>query len=436
MVLKWRGWGGSSLGAMAAGALALTACGGGGTLPSSIGSVRVVNATSEYATLDVVSGSKTLATGTASYASSAYTDFDPGSYSFTLRAGGSSSTAATVTGTVVKKEHDTLIAYTSGGTLTASYLTDQEGAPSKGNGKLRIFNTASTDTGAVDIYLIGSACSALAGSTSAAVTTGVTGLQANYTEVAATGSAHLCVTSTGDKTDLRLEIASFTLADQQITTLILARSPGGVLLQGLLLDQQGALTKALNTSARVRVAASLQSPGNVAATVNGTVVTAGLASPAVGPYNLVPAGALTVSVNSLVVPVTAASLPPGADLTLLVTGTATAPAAFAITDDNTVSTSSVRPVKLRLVNGLNGVAGVATLSVNNTPLGSGAAFGAASSIGTFPASAAATRLDVTIGGVTTNLGTTVTLGAGSVYTEFLLGSVATIPPVTQLIADR
>ncbi len=433
MKLKLHSWGGSSWRWSVAAAFVLTAC-GGGSLPNTVGSVRVVNATSEYTTIDVVTGSKTVASGTASYAISAYTELDPGSTSFSLRAGGSTSTAATVTGTVVKKDHATLVAYTSGGTLTATVLSDQEGAPGKGNGKLRVFNTASTEAGAVDVYLTSAACSNLAGSTTAAVANSVAGLQSAYSEIAAANAVHVCVTATGDKSDVRLDIPSFTLADQQITTLILARGAGGVLLNGLRLDQQGALTKTLNASARVRVVASLSSAGLVSATVNGTAVTVGFASPAVGPYKLIGAGTLTVVVNGVDVPVTASTAAAGADLTLLVTGTATAPVAFAINDDNTASTSPSRPVRIRLVNGLNGVTGVATLIVDNAPVGDGAVFGAASSTAAVSSSAALTRLDLNYDGVTRNLGNTFTLTSGAVYTQFLLGTVAL--PVDVLRADR
>ena len=63
---------------------------------------------------------------------------------------------------------------------------------------------------------------------------------------------------------------------------------------------------------------------------------------------------MTVKVNGTdVAPVAPLTAAPGADVTVLLTGptpTATLPA-----DDNTPSSSTARPVKIRLVNGLNGM---------------------------------------------------------------------------------
>ena len=87
---------------------------------------------------------------------------------------------------------------------------------------------------------------------------------------------HVCVTSAGNKTDLRLEIPSFVLSEKRIVTVILARGAGGFLLNAIVLDQQEAATQALNASARARVATSAATPVDVE--VNGTAIAAGLAS--------------------------------------------------------------------------------------------------------------------------------------------------------------
>ena len=105
------------------------------------------------------------------------------------------------------------------------------------------------------------------------------------------------MTGAGDRGDLRLDLPSLTLKDQQITTLVLTATPGGVLVNGVQVDQQDAVTARTNPSARVRVVADAANRATVSATVNGTTLASGLASPVVGSYALVPAGALTASVQ-------------------------------------------------------------------------------------------------------------------------------------------
>ena len=90
------------------------------------------------------------------------------------------------------------------------------------------------------------------------------------------------VTGSGDKTDLRLDLPAVTLADQQITTLVLTATPGGVLVHGLSIDQQGGVTARRNPSARVRLVAGANANGSVAATANGVTLSSALQSPAIG----------------------------------------------------------------------------------------------------------------------------------------------------------
>ena len=415
----------------------LNGCGGSGLDTDS--SLRLVNATSEYTTLDLYAGSDRIASAVASNSVGSYATLDANTYTFNLKSGGSTATAASTSREAVKKKHQTLVAYTSGGALTAEYLSDEEIAPSSGTAKLRVFNTAAADAGNVDLYLVNTPCADLQTSTSAAVATAVSGLQSAYTEVsAATGgtSYHLCVTATGDKSALRLDVSALSLANQQVATLIITRSSGGVLLNGLLLTQQGALIPALNSSARVRVAANASASGTVTASVGGTSLGLNYTSPAVGNYKLVPAGALALSltVSGSTTAVSSLSAAAGNDYTLLVTGAAAAPVATLIADSNMPSTSTARPVKLRLVNGLNGTTASATLAYNFDQIGDGAASLSANGPSFVATSAALARLEASFGGTTLLVGTTITLETGKVYSLFLLGDLAT--PQAILRADR
>jgi hypothetical protein len=414
---------------------ALAAC-GGGTLSIDAGQLRLINATSSFAGLDLFANSTAVATGVAPYSASAYSDLKAGSYPLTIQQTGDAATLVTTSTTLSKKNQQTVVASTSGGTMTATVLSDEEGAPGSGTAKFRIFNTASADTGNVDVYLITATCDTLVTSAAAPISTNVAGLQDAYSVLTSSATTyHVCVTGVGDKTDLRLDVPSFVLSDKRIVTIILAIGPGGFLMNGIVLDQQAAATQALNASARVRVAASVSPSVPASVEVNGTAISAGLDSPNVGPYTLVPAGDLVVKVNgNVITPVAPLTAAPAGDVTVLLTGST--PTVTLLADDNTASPSTARPVKLRLVNGLNGITGTATLTLNNVIVGTGAASGTASGYTQVASSAGLARLESRIGTVQVYFAPTATLESGRVYTLFLLGDAAQAPNTGILVPDR
>jgi hypothetical protein len=412
--------------------LALAAC-GGGSLSADEGQLRLVNATNATS-LDLFADNAAVVVGVAPFTGSGYANLEQDTYSLDLRDSTTGATLLTTTDTVARRKHQTVVAYSNGGTLAATVLSDEEGEPGSGKAKLRIFNTASSDP--VDVYLITGACSTLDGSLAAPTSAAVSGLQTAYSELPSSATAyHLCVTTAGDRSDVRLDLPSFTLSEKRIVTVLLAGGAGATLMNAIVLDQQGAATQALNPSARVRVAASTSPAVPVTVTVNGTTIASGLASPNVGPYTVVPAGALTVDVNGVAIalsaPFTAA---PGADVTLLVTGST--PTVTPIADNNTPSASPTKPVKLRVVNGLNGVPGTATLTLNNVVVGSGATPGTASGYTQVAASAGLARLEARVGALQVYFAPTATLESGRVYTLFLLGDASAAPNNGILVPDR
>ena len=425
--------------ACVASAAVLVACGGGSLANG--GNVRLVNATSAFATLDLLNGSTKISSGVAANAAGNYVELDKGNHTFNVADGATGVTDATLSGSVSKDKHYTIVAYTAGGTLATAFLSDDEGSPGSGTAKLRFFNTATSDVANVDAYVVAGACSALATSFSAPIATAISGLQTSYVQVNATAAGstyHVCITAAGDKNDLRLDIPSVTLKDQQIVTVILTPTPGGVLLGGLLLNQQSTLTAAANTSARIRLAVGAAGSASVTANVNGVALGTGLSAPAVGNYKVVPAGPLAIDMtvggttDSNVIGLTAA---PGADLTLLVTGTsATAPVLIA--DDNSASTSTSKPVKLRLVNGMNGLSSNPQLTDDFDNVGDAPAFGTASSYGQVAASSALAHLEGTAGVKQLCVSNLVTLNSGSVYTVFLLGDIPAVAGNCTLRLDR
>ena len=332
----------------------LHACGGA----SDDGYVRLVNATTDYSTINLVESDSAVGAAVAADSVGGYAGVGADTHEFDLRTAGSSSTAASVSQAVAKGEHFTLVGYVDAGTLKATMLTDDADKPSSGFARLRIFNAAPAVAASVDVYVTATDCASLTSAVSP-VASAVTGLQdGDVSVVAATGGSswHVCVTGTGDRTDLRLDIPALTLTSQQIATLILTKTRGGVLMNGMLLDQQGTLTTYANTSARLRLVADAAGGGVVSASANGTTLGASYASPTVSAWRTVAAGdlALTLSIDGVAITRTGLAAAAGGDYTLLVAGSAGAPTINLLTDDDSAPTSTSLPVRMKFVNGLNG----------------------------------------------------------------------------------
>lgn len=400
------------------------------------GDVRIVNATYEYTSLDLYTqasdGSNDLVVGgTAAGAASAYTGIDKGSYTFVLKSSGGAANATTVTGSVSKTDHYSVVAYLTGGAAKAQYLSDEETHPASGNAKLRVFNAATGEAPSVDVFLTKNTCSALA-VTDTAFAAAVTGLQTTYSQVtaAAAGTAwHACVFTAGDRTTLLLDIPVLNLKDQEVATLILTHTAGGVLLNGQVLDQQGSLTPYTSQISRVRVAADAAAgtPGLVSVTLNAAEVANQQASRSVSSYTAISSGTLTASVTidgDTTNGFTLANTVAGSDYTLLVTGPANGPTLTLIPDDNTPSTITSQSVKARIINGVNG-SGTLSAKIDNKSVGN-AAFKAASTYATVPST---TGTSTVVPSITTSPVTLVnqSFAANGVYTVFIWGDGTNTP---------
>lgn len=398
----------------------LPACGGSDDDGGGEGQVRLVNATTDYASLDFYADDNRVATAVQQDTASSFFVFGAAVTNFKLKRTDSSVTSLSTDRTVTSGVNNTLVAYTTAGTLRTAFMTDSEGAPSSGNARLRVFNT-SYEAGSVDVYLtsVGGSLDDVSALTSSLGAERFSG----YTEMAR-GSYRVVVTGAGDKTDLRLDLPSLTLVDQQVSTLILTTTPGGLLLNGLLVNQASTLTAQKNPSARIRLVAGTTSNGTVAATLNGTVLSNGLRSPTVGAYTLVPAGAITadVQVNGATVSTGSLNAAPGADLTLMVLGTPAAPQVALLADDNRPPTAATN-TKLRLVHGLNNLTGGITLTADYGAVATDLAFATASTPAAITAGTTY-RLEASSPSSSLYLATDVTLQATRVYTVFVLGDAS------------
>ena len=427
-----------------AAAITLPLLSGCGMDDANDGHVRVMNATTDYSSIDLYtqdsSGNDTLVvSGTAAGAISGYNDVKHGTQTFEIQSGSSAGNASSATGEVTTDDHFTLVSYVTGNTLDTVLLSEEESSPSSGKAKLRVLNGASTEAGNVDVYLSQNACSALS-TTDTAFASAVAGPTAGqafttaYSQVTAASSGtswNLCVTTAGDKSTVLLDYPTFTLKNQEIATLILTRTAGGVLLNGAQLDQQGALTPFTNAIARVRVVADAASGATVSATVNGVSLAGDAGSPSINNYVVVPSGPVTgtYAINDISISgVTLADLAAGSDYTLFVGGQSGSPTVTLIKDTNTPSTSTSLPVEARVLNGVNGVNGTVTANAGGKQVGSNVAFGAASTYTPITAATGTATVNVSIGGTAQPALINQTFASGGVYTIVVYGD-STAPQI-------
>lgn len=406
----------------------LLAC-GGGTDSATKAHVRLVNSTSGYNSLALTVDGSTIASGVAAGSSANYADASRGTQTLDISSPSSATVLSSRSASLGKDAHYTLLAYGKPGALATQLLDDNQSAPDTNKTLVRVINTA-PDAGNVDVYLTG-AGDALA--QSAPVQTGAAyGTLGPFFSINS-GTWRLRVIAAGVPTDVRLDVQGLSFDSKAVLTLVICPGNGGVLVNALLLAQQGAAPAAVNRQARVRVVAGVSSRAVVTVSVAGTTLLSNAVAPALTDYALVPAGAAApvVSVNGT--PVILGSVPTlaaGGDYTLVVYGAPGAALATVIADDNTLPSDSSK-AKLRLVNGLSGAL---TLKVGLVVKASGVAGGAAS--GYFASDASSTAsFNVTSADQLLNF-TAIdqVLVANGVYTFFMLGSAAA--PLGQLNRDR
>lgn len=324
----------------------LSACGGSGSSDDdSTARIRLVNASIAYASgLDLVVSDSKLASGISYGNASSYASADADSLTTLVQSGGS--TITSLSPTLSADKHYSLIAYGWPGNMKSTILQEEEEAPDASYAKLLVLNLAA-DAGTLDIYLtqnvddLASATatvSALAGSSSS-----------GYKTVSA-GSYRVRVTGYGKTGDLRLDIPSITLASKQVATLVITPTQGGVLVNSLLISQQGSVGSYSTSNARARVVAAVADYGQVTATLGGSTLMSSTVAPNIGEYQTVAAGAstLAVTVAGIAQPAAAPTLTAGNDYTVLVWGEPAAPQISILSDDNRLPSSGY--AKFRLIN--------------------------------------------------------------------------------------
>lgn len=433
MAMNWKA-------ALAISAALLAGCGGGSDPTKA--QVRMVNASAGYKELDLRVQDE-LRQGSVTYgAAEGYIEIDPSKAASTISSAGSATPLLSFGPSLSEKKHYTLLAFGAAGALRQLLLDENTGAPDTGRALLRVVNAAA-DAGALDIYLSGSNDLL---TDVVAVQTGAAYGQAGTFTTLNSGTWRLRITAAGSKTDVRLDVAALALPSKHIATLVVTPSLGGVMVNALVLAQQGSITRQDTQQSRVRLAAGVADSGLVGASVGTTSLVSAnaggsvVASPSLDDYVLVPAGlsAVTTTVNGQALAVSGKTLDAGRDYSFMVHGRLAAPQTSWIEDDNRVP-SDVSRVKLRLVNGLADTTASLAMSLDGRPVAGAVAVGTASAYSLVAPIGAGTtdgRLSITAAGVGTPLITTPsqTLAAGGSYSVFLVGPQAT--PTAIVRQDR
>jgi hypothetical protein len=417
-------------------ALALSGCYNGAD--RSKAHLRLVNATSAnggYNTLDLRL-QELLTHSTAGYGTATeYSDTDPNATAATLASAGAATTLSSFTTSLTRDKYFTVLAYGSAGNLKQVLLDDNLSAPAEGKSQVRVVHGA-PGAGALDVYVtanndsLASATPVQAGSTfGGSVAAPVT---------VNSGTWQLRVTAAGSKTDVRLDLPALILPNRQVVTLVITPTLGGTLVNGLLLVQQGALSRHDTTQARVRAVAGVAPIAAVAVMLGDATLLTGTSTFPVtaGVYQVVPAGAvppsITVGGTALVPPSTA--LAAGGDYTLLVYGPRAAASSSWITDDNRLPSNEAQS-RLRLVNGAGALSGTAAMALDGAVLAFGVVSGTASPYTDVNARASA---EISVVASASPLGlygpVTRSLAAGATYSVFVLGAPGAVSG--SVVADR
>lgn len=409
---------------VAVSAAMLAACGGGGSDDDSgSAQIRLVNASSAYSTLDLTVGDSNVATGVAYGGASSYASAKAGE-SITAQVKSAGTTINSLYPTLTKGKHYSLISYGWSGNMQSTILQEEEEAPAENYSKLLVLNLAA-DAGTLDIYLTQNTDSLDNASPTISAIAG--GSSSSYTSVAS-GTYRVRVTGSGKKSDLRLDIPSITLSSKQVGSLVITPTPGGVLVNSMLMTQQGSVAAHGATNARARVVAAVADGAQVNATLAGTALMPTSTAPSIGEYQIVAAGSpsLLVNVNGKAMPVATPALTAGNDYTVLVWGEPGAPQISVISDDNRLPTTS-GTAKFRIINGVARLNAGLTMTLDYSAIASNVQPGTASAVATVNSSTnSLLNITAPTSGTPVYSVSSLPVLSGGIYTVFMMGGANNI----------
>jgi hypothetical protein len=388
--------------------------------------IRVLNVTSGYDALDVYTSSEGSDADTQLFAAIArgsatsYAALKADTYTFKFRKSGAAGNLLSLTSTLAEDKHATYVAYGSSGRFGVFAVDEETELASSSYTKLQVFNGTAADN--LDVYLTGTA-DALT-DVSPAISAVAAGTSSGFTTIRS-GSYRLRITAAGSKVDVRLDVPSMTANSTGVMSLVLTESAGGVLVSAVLLPQQGAPVKYDNNTVRLRGATGLTAGALATINVAGTeIVTRRSARSFIADsYTTLASGTVpvVVYVDNVAVVSGTVTLDAGTDYTLLAwDGGGGAMQIALIADDN--HASATHRAKLRLLDGMSGVAVPLTLAVGYSPIAEYIEAGTASASSELPAGTD-NRLDISNAQTLAPLlaRESVTLLADGVYTFFVAG---------------
>lgn len=435
----------SLLGLMALSPLTgLVGCGGS---DGNNANIRLVNMAPGYSDLDLYyqdSNSNltqwisNVGVGTASN----YTGVSSGTDTLVFTNSGSTSSLLSQSRSLSSGDDYSIIAYTTAGVLKGTSIAETVSTPSSNQARVAVLNAA-VDAGAVDVYLTTASDSALDTATPTFPSLTASGAISGYNllTVGSTTTYRLWVTAAGDKTDVRLKIDGVIINSQQVVSLVLTSASSGMLVDAIQLVQGGAATPLINQQARVRVISAVNA-GSVDLTLGSTALAAADIPPNIPlDYTLVNVGtlAVTCTIDSVVQSFANVTLTAGSDVTLLVWGDSAATAQLTVITDDNRAPISTSGIKVRLLNGMNGVSTPLSLKINGGLVASGVSEGAASTYTSMTADASYATVQVSTTGYPSLVSWTVASGnaptaATHVYTMYMFGTTAV--PNPQWVRDR
>lgn len=407
--------------------LMLGACSDSGS-KSKYADIRMLNVSTDYPSLDMYvnngegGGDVIKAQGVAYETISSYTKSDASTFSVVVKRNGvTTGTLATLASQKqADNTHVTYVGFGASGKFGILRINDDVSAANENKTKVQILNAA--QAGTLDVYLTDPSVALTDGSPqiSAIASGGTSG-----TVFMDSGTYRLRVVGTADTEDLRLDIPDVVLGSKQVVTVILTATPGGAMVNAVVLPQQGAPILKHNPNARVRGAIGTAAGVNVG--IGGvTLLTGAQAGVVSSHYSLVPAGtaAVDLQVGGAAVTVPAQQLVAGGDYTMLVWSNASGPQLTVVSDDNRPPTSG--KAKLRVLNGISGTDTPVTMAVDFLPVAEGIADGQASGYTEFDTTIEY-QIDVSDANTTTNLvsKTAITLTSDSVYSLLVSGDTGT-----------
>jgi len=403
--------------------------------------IRVLNTSIDYTSLDLYLNNGTTNTREIAAAShgtlGSYLSVGAASYTVEFTSNNVQSSLKSIDEKLAKNTHRTYVAYGNSGKFGALEILEDQDKPSASYTKVQLVDAA-LDAGSVDVYLTDPSVAIANSSPTFSAVAGGTIASAGFVTVSS-GTYRIRVTAAGSQTDLRLDsVTGIAFSSQEILSIVVTGTSGGVLVNAAVLPQQGTQTVVTNPYARVRAAAGIPSGSNLTANLGGTNLLGAAAANTVSQYKLVTAGTQTLNLTLNGTALTASNqvLTAGDDYTVLVlNGTAVSGTSTTlIADDNRYPSTSTY-AKVKLVNAMSGLGDPVSLNVNYTPVASAITLGNASS-STEVTAGTDTEIDTVDATTSTTLFTnaTATLNASGVYDLFMFGTAAS--PVGALRVNR